>query len=127
MRRSTASFAALATTVLGLSIFTAQAGAAQSSVTALCAKINGTYVGFLGVNTSEWLAKSRTVNGVTQDLTGSVLAAFGPTGLFCPDSFNTVGLKDSGTLVDGTGKTNYTNPINGGVPPNLYDLWVKTS
>jgi hypothetical protein len=67
------------------------------------------------------------VNGVTQVITGSVLAAFGPNGLFCPDSFNTVGLKDSGTLVDGTGKTNYTNPINGGVPPNLYDLWVKTS
>ena len=56
-----------------------------------------------------------------------MLAAFRPSGFFCADWFNTVGLKDSGAVVNGVGSTNYTNPINGGVPPNLYELWVKAS
>ncbi len=64
--------------------------------------------------TSDWLLPTSAAHSWP-------LAAYGPHGLFCPDSFNIVGLTDQHVKVDGTGKTNYTGPAT--LQNNVYELY----
>ncbi len=77
-------------------------------------RADGTIGVFQDWLTSDWLLATSPAHNWP-------LAVYGPKGLFCPDSFNIVGLTDQHVKVDGTGKTNYTGPTT--LQGNIYELY----
>jgi len=99
----------------------------NTDAVALCGqRPDDTIVRMWGVPTKEWLAGKwmpQGSGGLVIDVSKWQMADYGPSGLFCRDSFNAVGLTDTKTKIDGTGKTNFSVPNEG----NIYELYTKTA